>query len=113
VDRCPDCQLARYACLCSYRPRLQSRSEFVLLMHRNEVFKPTNTGRLVADVLPDQTHVSCWHRLAPEALLLDLLADPARRCCVVYPDQDEPTQAAEALALPGKINTFILLDGTW
>lgn len=113
VIRCPQCQLALNACLCAYTPRLQSRNEFLLLLHRNEVFKPTNTGRLIADALPGQTHVSCWHRLQPEAELLQLLADPARRCCVVFPDDQGPQQEPAVLAEPGQATTFVLLDGTW
>lgn len=113
VVRCEDCQLARYACICAYRPRLQSRSEVVLLMHRNEVFKPTNTGRLIADVLPAQTHVFCWHRTTPDPALLNMLSDPARRCCVVYPDDDGVVIDPETLRQPDRITTFLLLDGTW
>ena len=118
VQRCEQCQLAVYACICPWCPPLRSRCEFVLLMHRDEVFKPTNTGRLLADVLPRQTHVFCWSRTQADAELLALLADPQRLCLVVY-----PVEAAEVAAnrrqlvscLPddGRIPTFILLDGTW
>lgn len=113
VLRCDDCQLAQQACICAYRPRLESRSEVVLLMHRNEVFKPTNTGRLIADVLPAQTHVFCWHRTTPDTALLAMLADPARRCCVVYPDDEGVVIDPQTLGQPDRITTFILLDGTW
>ncbi|WP_018417188.1 tRNA-uridine aminocarboxypropyltransferase [Teredinibacter turnerae] len=114
VVRCSVCQLAQYACICPYRPELSSRNEFVLLLHRNEVFKPTNTGRLIADALPANTRVSCWHRTEPEAELLALLADPQRRCCVVFPDDgDGPSQAHAPLADPLQRTTFLLLDGTW
>lgn len=113
VVRCATCQLADYACVCRFRPQLQSRSEFVLLLHRNEVFKPTNTGRLIAEVLPQQTHVSCWHRTEPEAGLLQLLAADERQCCIVFPDENGPQLATTDLETTRKINSFILLDGTW
>jgi len=113
VVRCEACQLAQHACLCGWRPRLQSGCEVVLLMHRNEVFKPTNTGRLIADVLPAQTHVFCWHRTTPDPALLSMLADPARRCCVVYPDEEGGLIDPESLSQPDRKTTFILLDGTW
>lgn len=118
VIRCEDCQLANYACICQWRPSFKSRSEFVLLMHRDEVLKPTNTGRLIADVLPAHTHVFCWSRTEPEQRLLNLLHDPGRRCLIVFPEEAN-TAAASArelvseLPLDERINTFILLDGTW
>ncbi len=118
VRRCEVCQLADFACLCPWRPTLSSACEFILLLHRNEVFKPTNTGRLIADIFPAQTHAFCWHRTEAEEALLALLADEQRFCVLVF-----PTEAAEGARvrrevlteLPscGRKLTFILLDGTW
>jgi DTW domain-containing protein len=118
VIRCEHCQLATYACICRWRPRLASRSEFILLMHRDEILKPTNTGRLIADVLPGQTHVFCWNRTEPDEQLQALLAEEQRRCLIVFPEEaNEAAARARALVstIPedGLINTFILLDGTW
>lgn len=114
VARCDACQLAAYACLCQWRPLLESRCEFVVLMHRNEVFKPTNTGRLIADVLPQQTYVYAWHRTEPEPELLELLSDTSRQCFIVFP-ADAVSERVVHKELPAseKISTFILLDGTW
>ncbi len=134
VIRCEICQMGNFACLCAWRPELQSSCEFILVMHRIEVFKPTNTGRLIADVLPEQTHVFCWDRTAPAKELLTLLQDKKRQCFIVFPaNTDANTDAnADANADAGvecvgkvertifseiprseKISTFILLDGTW
>lgn len=118
VERCERCQLAVYACICPWCPILHSRCEFVLLMHRDEVFKPTNTGRLLADVLPRQTHVYCWSRTDADAELLALLADPQRLCLVVFPVEAAEVaanrrQLVTALPDDSRIPTFILLDGTW
>lgn len=119
VVRCELCQLANYACLCPWRPTLASRCDFILLMHRNEVFKPTNSGRLVADVLPTQTHVFCWSRTEPPAELLQLLTDTARQCFIVFPAEAADPADTRARAVfseiphSEKIPTFILLDGTW
>lgn len=118
VVRCERCQLADYACICPWCPVLESHCEFVLLMHRNEVFKPTNTGRLIADVLPEKTHVFCWSRTEPDENLLALLADPQRRCLIVFPADaaeagSKPRELVTQLPDDNKTTTFILLDGTW
>lgn len=118
VVRCDCCQLAAFACICPWRPEFKTISEFILLMHSDEVFKPTNTGRLIADVLPEQTHVFCWSRTEPAQNLLDLLNDPLRRCVIVFPTEVSDVaskQRSLVTELPSdkKINTFILLDGTW
>jgi DTW domain-containing protein YfiP len=97
---------------------MASQCEFVLLMHRDEVFKPTNTGRLIADVLPAQTHVFCWSRTEPNEALLALLANPDRYCVLVFPAEvagtaSVPRQVVHELPQDNRITTFILLDGTW
>jgi DTW domain-containing protein len=122
VIRCDICQMASFACMCAWRPKLQSRCEFILLMHRIELFKPTNTGRLIADVLPEQTHVFCWSRTKPAKELLALLSDTNRQCFIVFPANSDPNIITEGkvnrkvvneIPINKKIPTFILLDGTW
>lgn len=116
--RCQRCWLADRTCICPWRPVSSSQLEFVLLMHRDEVFKPTNTGRLVADLLPEQTHAFCWHRKDPDPALLSMLQDPNRRCLLLFPVddkdlEDRPRKVYQQLPKDSKINTLILLDGTW
>lgn len=118
VRRCESCQLAAFACLCPWRPTMSANCEFVLLMHRDEIFKPTNTGRLIADVLPAQTYVFCWSRTEPAEELLALLKDGRRRCVLVFPAEaastaSNPHEVISTLPEDDKITTFILLDGTW
>mgnify|MGYP000732668929 CR=1 FL=1 len=49
--RCAGCGLHELVCLCPELPRLSVRTRVVLLMHRAESRKSTNTGRLVARIL--------------------------------------------------------------
>lgn len=118
VVRCEQCQLATYACICDWCPTLDIECEFVLLMHRNELFKPTNTGRLLADVFPSKIHAFCWSRTEPSAALLALLCDENRQCFIVYPvdtleAKAKPREVFSSIPASKKITTFILLDGTW
>lgn len=118
VQRCESCQLADYACICEWKITLDSSCEFVLLMHRNEVFKPTNTGRLIADIFPTKTHVFCWNRTQPDENLVEILRDRQRRCLIVFPAEAAESGTSshgivDEVPEDKKINTFILLDGTW
>jgi len=118
VIRCEYCQLAAYACICHWCPQLSSKAEFILLLHPIEVYKPTNTGRLIADMFSAQTHAFCWSRTDPEAALLTLLQDINRECFIVFPADTPEAKAKQRpvvseIANDKKIKTFILLDGTW
>lgn len=124
LKRCPQCLLGINTCICDWRKPHQCKLEFVLLMHRDEVFKPTNTGRLIADLFPDQCRAFLWSRTEPDEQLLRLVNDPARRCLIIFPPSEHhPRERVSSLSSQGcsdsrdgkqtPIQTVILLDGTW
>jgi DTW domain-containing protein YfiP len=50
VPRCDACQLRHDWCACDWRPALKAEAGFCLMMYDSEPMKPSNTGRLIADV---------------------------------------------------------------
>jgi len=116
-ERCPACRLIPSHCACALRPRVPTRAGVCLLMAPFEPLKPSNTGWLVADVVPD-TFAFAWSRLAVDPALQALLADPQWQAVVVFPGEfaapgrvvaELPAQASE----PPRRPLFILMDGTW
>ncbi|WCM88700.1 tRNA-uridine aminocarboxypropyltransferase [Acidovorax sp. NCPPB 3576] len=126
-ERCPGCRLVPSHCLCAVRPPVPTQAGVCLLMADIEPLKPTNTGWLIADVVPD-TFAFGWARTVVDPDLLALLRDPRWQPYVVFPGEfAEPgrvvTQVetrAEKVApgpgvppLQGRRPLFILLDATW
>lgn len=119
VRRCAGCNLPALNCLCPYRVTAGSEARVWLLTHPLEHHKPTNTGRLIRDVLPD-TEVFTWYRTAPDERLLALLADCRYAPFVIFPD-DQPDYADRVVGIgavaaqkaDGRMPVFIILDGTW
>jgi DTW domain-containing protein YfiP len=91
-----------------------ARAGFALLMHDIEPLRPSNTGWLVADVVPD-TWAFGWTRTGLDPRLAALLRDPRWDPCVVFPGG--PADAARITdappARPGRRPLFVLLDATW
>jgi DTW domain-containing protein YfiP len=115
--RCERCRLAPTHCACAWRASVPTRAGVCLLMAEFEALKPSNTGWLVADVVPD-THAFAWSRTHVDPALLALLDDPRRQPVVVFPREfaapervvsDLPTTRPDDAPRP----LFILLDGTW
>jgi DTW domain-containing protein YfiP len=85
-----------------------------------EPLKPSNTGWLIADVVPD-TWAFGWARTEVDPALLALLADPQWQPYLVFPGefvdarrvvtQLQPESAA--LGQRFKRPLFVLLDATW
>jgi DTW domain-containing protein YfiP len=75
--------------------------------------KPSNTGRLIADILPDTTAFQ-WSRTEPPQALLDAVTNPDYQPMVVFPASYAGTDRQVLSAPPsGKPPLFIMLDGTW
>ena len=60
-ERCPGCRLVPSHCVCSLHPVVPTRAGVCLLMADIEPLKPSNTGWLIADVVPD-TFAFGWAR---------------------------------------------------
>ncbi|MDP2768848.1 MAG: tRNA-uridine aminocarboxypropyltransferase [Giesbergeria sp.] len=118
--RCPGCRLVPSHCLCALHPLVPTRAGVCLLMADIEPLKPSNTGWLIADVVPD-TFAFGWARTEVDPALLALLADPQWQPFVVFPGEFvAPERVVHALAVPQAgyepeqpRPLFILLDATW
>jgi DTW domain-containing protein YfiP len=118
ISRCKHCMLLPYLCICSIKKIVDTQSAFLLLMYDDEILKPSNTGRLIADLIPD-TFAYIWSRTEPNQEMLALVDDPQWQPIVVFPA--EYSQVQRVLTQDKIINSlddnkrplFILLDGTW
>ena len=82
--RCAGCRLVPSHCMCALRPKVPTRSGMCLLMADIEPLKPSNTGWLIADVVPD-TFAFGWARTEVDPTLITLLNDPQWQPYVVFP----------------------------
>jgi DTW domain-containing protein YfiP len=118
VKRCEDCLIPEKKCICAQRPTITSHSAFCLLMYKSEYYKPTNTGKLIADVIHDN-YAFKWDRVSPDPALIALLENPKYTPILVFPQQyaeaqrciDSPNDLVDIQQ--GKIPLFVMLDGTW
>jgi hypothetical protein len=79
-----------------------------------EPLKPSNTGWLIADVVPD-TFAFGWARTVVDPALLALLQDPQWQPYVVFPGEFVAPDrvVTQLLAHDGRRPLFVLLDATW
>jgi len=115
-EKCEGCRLVLSHCLCAERPCVPTRAGICLLMADIEALKPTNTGWLVADVVP-HTFAFGWARTEVDPALLALLADPQWQPVVVFPGEYAAPERVVDTVAPvsesGRRPLFILLDATW
>lgn len=117
IERCQYCQVAQQHCLCSYQPNIDSKLAVMLLLSENEVFKPSNTGRLILDTV-HQGYAFQWNRTDPDQAMLELLANPNYQPLVIFPKEyvDDDTRLVGENVITrcqGKIPLLIFIDGSW
>ena len=95
-------------CLCALIPRVETRTRLVLVMHKDEQRKPTNTGHLAAKVLVNsQTVIRGVEGKAEEPLRWPGDSEPV----LLFPAVDALPLARPA---PGdRPVTLIVPDGNW
>ncbi|MGJ7093552.1 tRNA-uridine aminocarboxypropyltransferase [Vibrio hannami] len=117
VERCVHCCIAKQFCICEYQPDIDTELAVLLLMSDNEVLKPSNTGRLIADTVK-QTFCYQWSRTEPEAELLELLSNSEFQPIIVFPEEyvenrSRVIEGADSFRVQGKTPLLIFLDGSW
>lgn len=117
VIRCDGCLLPKADCLCANIPAPSARSAVLLLMYTGECYKPSNTGRLIADVAAE-SYAFVWDRTQPDPALLQLLQRQDLAPVVVFPHEYASAERCIS-TIPSELQTgskkplFIMLDGTW
>jgi len=109
LERCPRCALHRRLCLCAEIRPLELATRVVVLRHRKETHKPTNTGRLVPLALTRGELRSFGGR----GVVFDAtgLMEPARRAVLLYPSARSRLLTSDQAA-SGPI-TLIVPDADW
>lgn len=118
LRRCQYCLLAEQWCLCAFVPKAEQGLALCLVYYPGEIFKPSNSGRLLVDVIAD-SHACIWQRSEPPEALAELLEHPHYAPMLVFPyayaeperHLDDDDKLHDYLA--GRTPLLLVLDGTW
>lgn len=109
AERCPRCVQQLRSCLCSVVQPIDLATRVVVLRHRRELHKPTNTGRLVSLSLSNGEVRTFGARGEP--FDASNLVDPSRRTLLLYPAADATTLAIDPD--DDRPVTLIVPDADW
>ena len=110
--RCRVCWMLGRLCVCPLipSPPLATRTRLVLVMHRVEAAKSSNTGRLATACLANSEILVRGHIGRPSE---PLVASEATQPLVLFPFEDAKPLADVAPTLDGRPVVLIVPDGTW
>jgi DTW domain-containing protein len=104
--RCKRCRLHESLCICALMPRIETRTRLVLVIHRYEDRKPTNTGRLATECLVNSEVVVRGHEASPSAAIV---VPPGTQPVLLFPHP----YAVPIEQVGTRPVTLIVPDGTW
>jgi DTW domain-containing protein YfiP len=102
LNRCQTCGLSESLCVCGAIPTLFPRTRIVILTHRVELTKSTNTGKLVARMLGERVE------LARSDSPWEPRENPGD-AWVLFPSDD----ALPLEQVAAEVGSLVVPDGTW
>lgn len=112
APRCSDCKLHVPLCICEMLPRINTDLRLLLVIHRRELDRPSNTGMFAVKCLAQG---EAWVRgaMGTEALDFTKLADDGFTNLLLYPNEDAMVLTPELVAGLKKPVRLIVPDGNW
>lgn len=101
----------QHLCICPAIPRYPLATRLVLVMHFQELKKPTATGPLALQALPNSELRIHGHRDRP--LDFSDLHVPERRTLLLYPGDEVPALSRSFLEQDNRPVTLVVPDGNW
>lgn len=106
--RCSRCRMHGSLCICALMPKLVTRTRLVLVLHRIEARKPSNTGKIAALCLPNSEILVRGHEHAPTP---PFVPAPGTQPLFLFPHEGAvPITDFAGSEAPV---TLIVPDGTW
>jgi tRNA-uridine aminocarboxypropyltransferase len=106
--RCPHCYMHGSLCVCNLITKIETRTKLLLVIHRIEARKPSNTGRLGTLCLINS---ETWIRGHEETRADEYEPDPKSQSLFLFPHEEAtPITEFANSSLP---ITLVVPDGTW
>ncbi|MFZ4403342.1 MAG: tRNA-uridine aminocarboxypropyltransferase [Pseudobdellovibrionaceae bacterium] len=109
---CLDCGLSKDFCICSLIPVLQTRTRVCLVVHRKELKRTTNTGRLAIKSLVN-SRMYIRGELDQKSLDLSDLISADYRSVLFYPSDDAVELNLDFMQQNPLPIQLIVPDGNW
>jgi DTW domain-containing protein YfiP len=109
-DLCPRCRMRQEWCICEFIPNLSLRTKITLVVQKTEIWKSTNTARLVALAIPGTQLLI--HGVKDEPVSLDGITRDGQTY-LLFPDPSGQELTPEFVKnLPGPLH-LVVPDGNW
>ncbi len=112
INRCTNCRINNYFCVCSELKTFQSKTNVSLIVHVSELKLTSNSAQFVQKILPDTAEIFIRGKMN-QTFSADPILERSGRPLFLFPDEDSQELGEEFLAQnPGPYH-LIIPDGNW
>ena len=113
-DSCNKCGLPKISCICGKAHKIKTSAQIWILSTERELYRPSNTARLLKLINPHSTEIFLWERTKKPEKLIENINNEKYEPYLLFPEEDEQTRFGKLENInTEKIPAFILIDGTW
>ena len=113
-ESCNECGLPTINCICNNFSKVSTKAQLWILSSERELYRPSNTARLLKLINPDSTEVFLWERTKSPEQLIAKINSNKYRTYVLFPTENEELENRKVIfERTDEIPSFLILDGTW
>ena len=112
-NTCYKCYRPKTSCMCNYINKIETKTQFIILMHPKEYRKTKNgTGHFTNLSLPNsKIFIGIDFTNHPE--INEIIANKQNSCYLLYPGIDSIKLNTQTIQNENKKNVIFILDSTW
>jgi DTW domain-containing protein YfiP len=112
-EKCYECYRPKTSCMCEYLNKIETNTQFIILMHPKEFRKTKNgTGHFTHQSLPN-SELYIGVDFTNHDKINEILNDKNKNCYVLYPDENSIKLNTQTIQKEEKQNVLFIIDSTW
>lgn len=113
-ESCEECGLPELNCICGAIQNTNTEIQFWVLSSRRELYRSSNTARLIKLINPHSTEIFLWERTKAPEELIKRIESNEYRIFLLFPAETEDLERRRTDYMKSDNKTvFIIIDGTW
>lgn len=110
---CYNCYRPKKSCMCKYINKIDTSTQFIILMHPKEYRKTKNgTGYFTHKSLSN-SKLFIGIDFTNHAEINKIISDKNNSCYILYPDKNSIKLNTENIKIQGKKSVIFIIDSTW
>ena len=112
-DRCFKCYRPTTSCMCKYINKIDTNTQFIILMHPKEFKKTKNGTGHFTNLSLTNSKIFIGIDLTNHKQINDILNDSNNNCMVMYPSNTSIKLNTQTIQVKNKKNVLFIIDSTW